>query len=135
MRDVISRWSPRIDALMQERTLVHGDFNARNTVLKRTGDRWVVSAILDWEMAFTGSPLWDAARFICYEKRARPCREPHFSRGFIDAGGALPPDWPQLARVINVFTAAEALCRPDVPHRFVPELCDLIAALLDERDP
>jgi aminoglycoside phosphotransferase (APT) family kinase protein len=128
LRDVVSRWWPRIAPLYQERALVHGDFNNRNSILRQENGRWVVSGILDWELAFAGSPLWDAARFICYEDDFRPCREPHFSRGFSEGGGTLPEEWTAFARIINVVGAAESLSRPDLPSRFVPELRDLIVA-------
>jgi aminoglycoside phosphotransferase (APT) family kinase protein len=64
-------------------SLVHGDFGARNIVVNRSRGHWVVSGVLDWELAFSGSPLWDAARFICFERRTRPLREPHFFEGVL----------------------------------------------------
>ncbi len=93
-----------------------------------------VTGILDWEHAFCGSPLWDAARFICFERRVRPCREPHFSRGFCENGGSLPNDWIVFSRALNALSSMESLSRPDLPERFVPELRDLIVATLDCRD-
>jgi aminoglycoside phosphotransferase (APT) family kinase protein len=126
--ELLSRWWPEIGALYGDRTLVHGDFNNRNTILRQEEGRWVVAGILDWEMAFVGSPLWDAARFLCYEHPSRPCREPHFSRGFTESGGKLPHDWTNFARAINAATAAESLGRPDLPARLIPELRELIAA-------
>jgi aminoglycoside phosphotransferase (APT) family kinase protein len=135
LRAFISGWLPWLNSLNQERALVHGDFNNRNTIVQQQHGRWAVSGILDWELASVGSPLWDAARFICYEHRAQPCREPHFSRGFCDAGGSLPKDWTTTARVINLFTAAESLARPDLPPQFATELRDLVIAVLDDRDP
>lgn len=135
LRGFVSDWLPRIRHLYEERALVHGDFNNRNTVVKREGDRWVISGILDWELAFSGSPLWDAARFICYERKARPCREPHFSMGFREGGGKLPKEWSVFSRVLNTVSATESLSRPDLPEHFVPELRDLITATMDDRDP
>lgn len=43
---------------------------------------WAVAAILDWELAFSGSPLLDVGHFLRYELDATPLREPHFSRAF-----------------------------------------------------
>jgi aminoglycoside phosphotransferase (APT) family kinase protein len=127
LREVLSGWWPRIGALYTDRRLVHGDYNNRNAILVHRNGRWVVAGILDWEMAFVGSPLWDAARFICYEQPSRPRREPHFSRGFIESGGQLPEEWATFARVLNAATAAESLGRPDLLERFIPELQELIA--------
>jgi aminoglycoside phosphotransferase (APT) family kinase protein len=129
-----SAWLPRIRHLYHDRVLVHGDFNNRNTIVKREGNRWVVTGILDWEYAFVGSPLWDASRFICFERRAWPCREPHFSRGFCDSGGSLPEDWSVFSRTLNALSAAESLSRVDLREQYIPDLRDLILATLDGRD-
>jgi aminoglycoside phosphotransferase (APT) family kinase protein len=129
LRDLVTAWWPRIAPLAEEKCLVHGDFNNRNTLVRRDGGRWIVSGVLDWERAFTGSPLWDAARFICYEKSDRPLREPHFSNGFCDGGGKLPEDWNAFSRVLNVVSAAESLSRPDLPRPFIPELRELVVSM------
>ena len=129
-----SNWLPRIRHLYQQTALVHGDFNNRNTIVKRDGHRWVVTGILDWEHTFFGSPLWDASRFICFERRAKPCREPHFSRGFCENGGSLPKDWSEFSRALNALSAAESLSRPDLREEYIFDLRDLIVATLDGRD-
>jgi aminoglycoside phosphotransferase (APT) family kinase protein len=124
-------WLPQIGYLHDDNRLVHGDFNNRNTLLHQQGDRWRVASILDWELAFCGSPLWDVARFICYERKARPCREPHFSDGYRSAGGRLPENWDSFASVINAVSAAYSLSRPDLSERFIPDLCQVIAQEID----
>jgi len=129
-----SNWLPRIRNLYQQTALVHGDFNNRNTIVNRKGSGWVVTCILDWEYAFIGSPLWDASRFICFERQARPCREPHFSRGFRENGGSLPKDWSEFSRALNALSAAESLSRPNLREQYIPDLRDLIVATLDGRD-
>ncbi len=133
LREFLSPWMPRIQALSGEQALVHGDFNNRNTILKRESGRWVVTAILDWELAFAGSHLWDAARFLCYEQPARPCREPYFSNGYCEGGGRLPEDWSDFSRVLSAVSAARSLSRPELPARFVPELCELIGVVVDSQ--
>jgi aminoglycoside phosphotransferase (APT) family kinase protein len=134
LRFFFSDWLPRIRHLYQETALVHGDFNNRNTIVKRDGHRWVVTGILDWEHAFCGSPLWDASRFICFERQARPCREPHFSTGFCENGGSLPKDWIVFSRALNALSATESLARPDLREQYIPELRDLVVATLHGRD-
>jgi len=119
------RPSPGHPWLRDARSLVHGDFNNRNTILKQEASHWTVAAVLDWESAFIGSPLWDAARFICYENPERPLREPYFSEGHRQAGGNLPPDWPTFSRQLSAISAAESLARPDLPPQFIPELREL----------
>jgi len=126
---------PQIGCLSDDNALVHGDFNNRNTILQQQGDRWQVASILDWELAFSGSPLWDVARFICYERKARPCREPHFSDGYRSAGGRLPENWDRFASVINAVSAAHSLSRPDLSERFIPDLCELLGQIIEGGDP
>jgi len=53
--------APQIRELYQDKVLVHGDFSNRNIIVKREGHGWVVTGFLDWESAFSGSPLWDVA--------------------------------------------------------------------------
>jgi aminoglycoside phosphotransferase (APT) family kinase protein len=126
LQDFLRTWKPRICELYQARFLVHGDFNNRNALLRRQNAGWEVVGILDWEFACVGSPLWDAARFLCYEHSYRPCREPHFSNGFLDHGGQLPDDWTTFARVINTVSATESLNRPDIQPQFIPDLCQVV---------
>ena len=123
--DLNLRPSPGHPRLRDALSLVHGDFNNRNTIVSEEAGHWTVAAILDWESAFIGSPLWDAARFTCYENPERPLREPHFSEGYRKAGGALPQDWPAFSRQLSAISAAESLARPDLPPQFIPELCEL----------
>ena len=122
------RWQPRLQAMYQSAGLVHGDFNNRNAVFQRTSAGWVVASLLDWERSCVGSPMWDAARFICYEDELQPCREPHFSGGYRDGGGVLPNDWPIFSRVINLISAVESLSQADLQPQFIPGLCELVEA-------
>ena len=131
LHDLLSRWRPKLRELDATRTLVHGDFNNRNTIVRRVGDGWMVAAILDWELAFAGAPLWDAARFICYEHADRPCREPFFSNGYQEHGGRLPEDWPRSARLINVVSAVNSLADAGTPGEFVEELRELVEGIVD----
>ena len=135
LQDFISGWLSQVTDLYEDNVLVHGDFNNRNTIIGRQGDQWLVMGILDWELAFPGSPLWDAARFICYERKARPYREPHFLNGFREEGGELPENWADFSRVVNAISIAQSLSDSDVPARFIPELRDLLSGLIEGRDP
>jgi aminoglycoside phosphotransferase (APT) family kinase protein len=52
LQDFISGWQPQVRDLYDDKVLVHGDFNNRNTIIRRQGDQWLVTGILDWELAF-----------------------------------------------------------------------------------
>jgi len=131
--DCLTAWSLQATDELDRQALVHGDFNNRNTLVNRIGGRWRVTGVLDWELAIAGSPLWDAARFICYEDPLHSRREPHFSNGFRHAGGQLPDDWTEVARILNALSAAQSLNSADLPETFVPELCELVLSAVDRR--
>jgi fructokinase len=109
-------------------SLVHGDFNSANILVREETDHWVVAAILDWEFAFAGGFSCDVGNFLRYERADRPRFEPHFSRGCIDGGLPLPVDWRERARLADLPALCELLTRDDVPDSVVAELRDLIAA-------
>jgi len=122
-------------ALDDEAALVHGDFNKRNLLVRRAAGRWSVAAVLDWEFAVSGSPLGDIANFLRYERVARPVAEPHFSAGFLRAGGRLPHDWRRLARCVDLVALCESLTHDRLPDDVIAELVELVRATIEDRDP
>lgn len=44
-----------------------------------------------------------------------PLLEPHFSTGFVAAGGVLPPDWRRLSRVVDLARIAADLTKASLP--------------------
>jgi aminoglycoside phosphotransferase (APT) family kinase protein len=127
LRGLFMDWSQVLNALAHEESLVHGDFNHRNIVLSRDSGHWRVTGVLDWELAGIGSSLWDAARFICYEKPDSPHWETHFMDGFdAESPGCIPDDWENLARVMNTISAAASLANGSVREQFVQELKRLV---------
>jgi aminoglycoside phosphotransferase (APT) family kinase protein len=128
-------WTHVLQILAGEQSLIHGDFNHRNILLNHDGERWEVAGILDWELAGIGSSLWDAARFMCYEKPDSVYWESHFIDGFrAQGGGFFPDDWKAFSCVMNTFSAAASLTSGSVQKRFVPDLKRLIhAGLRGER--
>jgi aminoglycoside phosphotransferase (APT) family kinase protein len=125
----------RLAALRPERRLVHGDFHLNNILVRRAPDGWEVAAVLDWEFAAPGSPLVDVGHFLRRERRHRPLREPHFSRGFFEGGGTLPDDWRALARVVDLADQCETLARDALPDPVAADLRGLVEATVEGRDP
>jgi aminoglycoside phosphotransferase (APT) family kinase protein len=128
-------WAPQLADLDEEACLVHGDFGKRNLLVRRIAGRWVVAAVLDWEFAVSSSPLADVGHFLRYERASRPVAEPHFSEGYLHAGGRLPQNWRQLARVVDLTALCESLTRDELPETVISELVELVRATVENRDP
>jgi len=110
-RALMWAWAPQLAGLKGQAHLVHDDFSRRNLLVQRIAGRWSVCAVLDWEFAISGSPMGDVDSFLRYERASRPLAEPHFSAGYLDAGGTLPRDWRQLGRLLGLTTLCESLTR------------------------
>jgi aminoglycoside phosphotransferase (APT) family kinase protein len=63
LRDRISAvlwsWADRLAESQQAPCLVHGDLGKQNLLVRREQGQWRVAAVLDWELAVSGSPLAD----------------------------------------------------------------------------
>jgi aminoglycoside phosphotransferase (APT) family kinase protein len=127
--------APQLTDLDDQARLVHGDFGKRNLLVRDIAGQWSVAAVLDWEFAASGSPLVDLGHFLRYERASRPVAEPHFSSGFLEAGGNLPPNWRQLARLIDLTALCESLTHGGLPDAVVTELAELVRATIESRDP
>jgi aminoglycoside phosphotransferase (APT) family kinase protein len=120
---------------LEERpTLVHSDFGNRNILVHEKGGRWQVAAVLDWEFAFSGSPLLDVGHFLRYERMNNLLREPHFSRAYVENGGVLPDNWREIARVIDLTALVQILTIENLPTDVELELIELITATVDRRE-
>ena len=132
---LVWRWAPQLAPLEAETRLVHGDFNQRNVLVRAVAGKWSVAAVLDWEFAVSGCPLCDVGSFLRYERVSRPTSEPHFSNGYLHAGGTLPRDWRRLARVIALTALCEILTHDQISDAVVTELVELVRATVENRDP
>jgi fructokinase len=131
LRQYIRDWAPALATLDHDRSLVHSDFGGPNLLLRQSGGRWQVAAVLDWEFAFAGPPLCDVGHMLRYERRDTPRIEPHFSTAFRDHGGTLPPNWRDLARAFDLTALCEFLARPTLPAGILSEILELTLATLE----
>ena len=139
IHDYVWSWAPRLPQLDDEpdmvQSLVHSDLDQGNILVRLIEGKWVLAAVLDWEFAFSGSPLIDVGHFLRFERSARPLREPYFSRAFVEHGGRLPEDWRQIIRVIDLSGLCETLTHEELPRHALREMLALILATLENRDP
>lgn len=130
LHEFIWSWAPRLarldDAPERVRCLVHSDFYGGNILFTQRHGRWTVAGVLDWEFAFSGSPLIDVGHFLRFERSGQLLREPYFSHAFVEHGGWLPPDWREIARVLDLTALCEMLTRDELPSSAISELLDLI---------
>ena len=131
---VWSRAAP-LAVLSEEKCLVHGDFNKRNLLVRPHSGRWIVAAVLDWEFAVSGSPLGDIGNFLRYEIASRPMAEPHFSIGYVRAGGTLPQDWRYLAKLVDLAAVCDGLTSDQLPPAIAEELIEIARATVENGDP
>jgi aminoglycoside phosphotransferase (APT) family kinase protein len=121
------RAAPPLAVLRGARQLVHADFNPKNILAEQNGGRWWVSAVLDWEFAFSSSPLFDVGNLLRHERA--PGFADGFLNGFTEYGGSLPPGWRQLSQALDLYSLADLLNRPP-GHRYFGRAVETIRELL-----
>ncbi len=105
--------------------LVHGDFNSSNILM----DAGEVSAVVDWEFAFSGSPASDFGNLL----RA-PMDTPNFAgevaAAYVAAGGFMPPGWRRVALLADLFAWADFLGRPAPDEALLSDAREAVRAIL-----
>jgi aminoglycoside phosphotransferase (APT) family kinase protein len=93
--------------------LVHGDFNASNILLQRAANQeWKVAAVLDWEFALSGAPGFDFAHLLRAPLDSYPLLAASVAHSYRQAGRALPTDWRDIARLVDLFAWVDLASRP-----------------------
>jgi aminoglycoside phosphotransferase (APT) family kinase protein len=93
--------------------LVHGDFNGSNILLQRAENReWKVAAVLDWEFALSGTPGFDFAHLLRAPLESHPLLAASVAHSYRQAGLALPTDWREISRLVDLFAWVDLASRP-----------------------
>ena len=108
--------------------LVHGDFDPSNILVTEVKGELEISAILDWEFAFSGSPLTDIANMLRYAHEMPPAYQDFFLQGVTSLGYRLPDDWQTKMQMLNLCALLDCLQRslPDKEPNRVRDLQELI---------
>ncbi|GLY30502.1 phosphotransferase [Kineosporia sp. NBRC 101731] len=101
-----------VDAVAGARHLVHGNFSPKNILVRQVRGRWEVAAVLDWEFAFSGSPLTDVGNMLRFAEDGPREYGAGFADGYTGAGGELPENWLEIARALDLFALADILAHP-----------------------
>jgi Ser/Thr protein kinase RdoA (MazF antagonist) len=108
--------APVVDDLPPARSLVHSDYNPKNLLVATDGGVRV-TAVLDWEFAYSGNPLADVGNWLRRAEEWPPAYTSAFLAGYRAAGGELPPRWEIAARVLDAMAIADLLTRgPGHPY-------------------
>ena len=130
LRQLASRLTPHLARLGGARRLVHADLNPKNLLVDDAADedgRWRLTAVLDWEFAFSSSPLFDVGNLL---RRPRgPGFEDGFLAGFTEGGGDLPPGWRALSTGLDLFSLVDLMTRPP-GHRYSTQAVTVVRQLL-----
>lgn len=112
--------------------LLHGDYDPANLLVDRANGRWKISCVLDWEFAFSGSPLQDVANMLRYAHHMPKIYETSFITGLQNGGVNLPEDWRlriDLLNLIALLDPPDCLDRIQRPNRCA-DICELIEHIL-----
>ncbi len=119
----------------EAKSLVHGDFDPANILVsKGTGSDWRVSAVLDWEFSFSGSPLCDVANMLRYSHHMPKEYEASFLEGYQSEGNILPKHWRITVHLLNLISLLDCLRRSDKKNRPQQyfDICELLEYIQSE---
>ncbi|MFG1606469.1 phosphotransferase family protein [Actinoplanes sp. NPDC049265] len=98
--------APALTAIDGEARLVHGDINPKNILVG--GGR--VTAVLDWEFAYSGCPYGDVANMARFGAGYPPGFLDGFVSGF-EEHEPRHPDWQYLGRLLDLFALSDFMTR------------------------
>lgn len=125
LRQHASQAGALLGAVDGSRQLVHSDFNPKNLLAASHQGTWSITAVLDWEFAFSGSPLCDIGNMLRFRDELPEAFADGFISGYRDAGGVLPGNWRELSQALDLFALADFLTRP-ISHPFFGKAVDLL---------
>jgi fructokinase len=128
----VSTHAPLLDELAPQAVLVHADFNEPNIMLEQRAGHWAVTAVLDWEFAFAGTPLCDVGNMLRNEQRRPPAFAQAFIAGFGAAGGQLPQNWKRQAKLLDLLSLIDFLTRSTGGAPMVRDVTQLIVATMEQ---
>ena len=107
-----------ISEIHEPPVLVHSDFNGLNLLVIERQDGFEVSAVLDWEFAFSGRRYVDIGNMLRYEDD-NSLFEHHFIKAYRGSGGFLDENWVLLSKLEDLIALCDLLNRStsEMPNR------------------
>jgi fructokinase len=120
-----------LPAVRGARQLVHADFNPKNLLVRRSAGRgWTLAAVLDWEFAYSSTPLADVGNMMRFADEYPPEFVTGFLAGFRAGGGELPERWREISRAVDLYALADLMTRPP-EHPYAARVLDRIRRQLE----
>lgn len=113
---------------LNEKSLVHGDFDPANILVNKIGNEWDITGILDWEFSFSGSSLWDISNMLRYSHKMPPIFGSSFLQGLKENGFVLNDNWHKSQSLLNLFSLLDCLVRSNIEKQ--PNRCEDILELI-----
>ncbi|WP_305784449.1 phosphotransferase family protein [Symbioplanes lichenis] len=106
--------APRLADVDTVARLAHADVNPKNILVAGDGTGWRVTAVLDWEFAYSGCPYGDAANMVRFGGDYPAGFVAGFEAGFAGHQPAdlpLHEDWARIGRVLDMFALSDLVTR------------------------
>ncbi|MCF6409572.1 phosphotransferase family protein [Pseudalkalibacillus salsuginis] len=123
-----------IEHLGDQNSLIHGDFNPLNLMVEGKVGKVDITGILDWEYAFSGSPLMDVGNMLRYENVSNTKIFDPFISSYQKHGGHLPAQWLQKAKLLDLIALCDLLNKKECGEARVIDIKKLIQKTMDEWD-
>jgi aminoglycoside phosphotransferase (APT) family kinase protein len=91
--------------------LVHGDYGPENILVDKVEGQWKITAILDWEFAYSGSTLSDMSNMLRYAHHMPDVFEEAFLEGLTQGGVTLPENWRISVYLLDLIALLGCLLR------------------------
>lgn len=111
-------YSPLLSDNSESPVLVHSDFNGLNILVRDDLADCSVSAVLDWEFAFSWNRYVDIGNVLRYEEDGS-LFERQFVRAYLEQGGLLHKNWKILSKLEDLVALCDMLNHStvDTPRR------------------
>ena len=115
---------------------MHADFDPANILVAKLDGKWKISAILDWEFAYSGSWLNDVANILRYSHQMPETFKTSFLKGLEDNNLKLPKNWQSITNQYTLASLLDSMTRHDLEicPNIKADLCELISHVVLELD-
>jgi hypothetical protein len=94
--------------------------------MSQANDSWRVAALMEWEFAWSGPPLYDLGVMWRDSHRLPRAFGERLMEEFAQHGGELPAQWLLIARLLDLINLCDFLARSDADARTVEDARALI---------